>query len=164
MTILFIGRRGNMKGIILDALVTVASAGLTAIILCAVRWVVAKISTQKQKAIEAKNTALASAFGAAESILTTVTNTVVGKIEQITAGELRTLVKSGEADREQLVALAQRAYNEIVATVQPEVLSELNGVIADSETYILSKIEDAVRKVKLQSEGTQQTEGGDSDA
>lgn len=151
-----------MKEIILDSLVTIASAGVTAIILCVVRWVVANISTQKQKAVEAKNTALASAFGAAESILTSITNTVVGKIEQVSAGDLRNLVKNGDADREELVALARKAYEEIVTTVQPEVLRELNGVVADSEAYILSKIEDAVRKVKLQSEGVK-PEGGDAD-
>ncbi len=151
-----------MKEIILDSLVTIASAGVTAIILCVVRWVVANISTQKQKAVEAKNTALASAFGAAESILTSITNTVVGKIEQVSAGDLRNLVNNGDADREELVALARKAYEEIVTTVQPEVLRELNGVVADSEAYILSKIEDAVRKVKLQSEGVK-PEGGDAD-
>lgn len=150
-----------MKEIIMDTLVTIASAGTTAVILCGARWVVAKISTQKQKAVEAKNTALASAFGTAESILTTVTDTVVGKIEQVTAGELRALVKSGSADRKALTSLAGEAYKEIVATVQPDVMNELTNVIADSEAYILSKIEDAVRKVKLQSIGTLQTEGGD---
>lgn len=139
-----------MKEIIMDVLVTVTSAGVTAMVVCAARWVGAKVSTQKQKAVEAKNTALASAFGAAEKILTTITDTVVGKIEQVTAGELRMLVKSGAADREQLVALAKDAYNEIVATVQPEVMDEMSGAIKDSEAYILSKIEDAVRKVKLQ--------------
>ena len=134
---------------------------ITAVILCGARWIVAKISTQKQKAVEAKNTALASAFGTAESILTTITDTVVGKIEQVTAGELRALVKSGAADRKALTSLAGEAYKEIVATVQPDVMNELTNVIADSEAYILSKIEDAVRKVKLQSIGTLQTEGGD---
>ena len=153
-----------MKEMIMDALVTIGSAGAIAVLGFGMRWIGTKISTQKQKAVEAKNTALASAFGTAESILTTITDTVVGKIEQVTAGELRVLVKSGAADREQLVGLAKEAYNEIISTVQPEVLSELSGVIADSEAYILSKIEDAVRKVKLQSEGKLQTEGGGSDA
>ena len=151
-----------MKEIIMDTLVTIASAGMTAVIVCGARWVGTKISTQKQKAVEAKNIALASAFGTAESILTTITNTVVGKIEQVTAGELRELVKSGAADRKQLTALARDAYNEIIATIQPEVLSSLSNVIADSETYILSKIEDAVRNVKLQPKIT--AEGGGADA
>lgn len=153
-----------MKEILMDALVTVTSTCFIAILVCGARWIGVKISTQKQKAIEAKNTALASAFGTAETILTTITDTVVGKIEQVTAGELRALVKSGDASRDELVALAQEAYREIVATVQPEVFNELSGVIKDSEAYILSKIEDAVRKVKLQSEGKLQTEGGGSDA
>lgn len=152
-----------MKEIIMDALVTISSAGITALILCGTRWVVAKISVQKQKALEAKNTAIASAFGTAETILTTITNTVVGKIEQVTAKELRALVKSGNASRDELVALAGDAYREIVTTVQPEVFSELSGVIKDSESYILSKIEDAVRIVKLQSEGKLQAGGGGSD-
>lgn len=149
-----------MKEVILDSLLTIASAATTAIILCGTRLVVGKISTQKQKAIEAKNEALASAFGTAETILTTITDTVVGKMEQVTAGDLRTLVKSGQADREELVALAKDAYDEIIKTVQPDVLNEISGVISDSEQYILSKIEDAVRKVKLQSEGKLETEGG----
>ena len=151
-----------MKEIVMDAVVTVASTCIIAILVCGAKWMGAKISTQKQKAFEAKNTALASAFGAAESILNTITNTVVGKIEQVSARDLRNLVKSGQADREELVALARKAYEEIVTTVQPEVLRELNGVVADSEAYILSKIEDAVRKVKLQSEGVK-PEGGDAD-
>lgn len=153
-----------MKEIIMDTLVTIASAGMTAVILCGARWIVAKISTQKEKAVEANYTALASVFGTAESILTTVTNTVVGKIEQVTAGELRAMVKSGTADRKQLTALATEAYDEIIATIQPEVLSSLSDVIADTETYILSKIEDAVRNVKLQPNSKPTTEGGVTDA
>lgn len=153
-----------MKEIIMETLVTLVSAEIIAIIMCCTRWLVAKISTQKQKAIEAKNTALASTFGTAETILTTITDTVVGKIEQVTAGELRSLVKSGNASRDELVALAGDAYREIVATVQPEVFNELSVVIKDSEAYILSKIENAVRKVKLQSKNKLQTEGGGSDA
>lgn len=153
-----------MKEIIVDALMTLGSAAVVAAITCGVRLICAKISTEKQKAKKAGNIALINAFSTAESILTTVTNTVVGKIEQVSAGELRTLVKSGKADREALVALSKDAYNEIVATVQPEIMAQLTTTIKDSESYIMSLIEDAVRKVKLQSELVPKTEGGGSDA
>ena len=53
--------------------------------------------------------------------------------------------------------MSKEADDEIVATLGPMVFEEMSGVIVDSEKYILSKIEDAVRKVKLQ------TGGGGSD-
>ncbi|MBP3339800.1 MAG: hypothetical protein J6L69_10390 [Lachnospiraceae bacterium] len=146
-----------MKELIMETLVTIGSAGLVAIIGCAGRWICSKIATEKQKAIVTKNTALQSAFTAAEIIISTTVDTVVGKIEQVKAADLRQLVKNGTKDRAELVALSKEAYDEIVATLGPMVFEEMSGVIVDSEKYILSKIEDAVRKVKLQ------TGGGGSD-
>ena len=77
-----------MKELIMETLVTIGSAGLVAIIGCAGRWICSKIATEKQKAIVTKNTALQSAFTAAEIIISTTVDTVVGKIEQVKAGSI----------------------------------------------------------------------------
>lgn len=139
-----------MREIIIDTLVTVGSTLIIALIGYGFRLVSSKIATEKAKAQANENNLLAAAFTSAETVINATVNAVVGKIEQVTAGALREAVKNGTADRKELVALARTAYNEVIATISPTVMEQLEKVIYDSEQYILDKIENSVRTVKLE--------------
>lgn len=139
-----------MRKIIIDTFVTVGSTLIIALIGYGFRLVSSKIAAEKAKAQANEKNLLAAAFTSAETVLNATVNAVVGKIEQVTAGALREAVKNGTADRKELMALARTAYNEVIATVSPTVMAELEKVINDSEQYILDKIENSVRAVKLE--------------
>lgn len=139
-----------MKEILINAAITLISAMIVGTLTYLCRLLSSKIATQKQKAITEKNSALVTTFNTVENILNAVTSTVVGKIEQTTAGELRQMVKDGTANREELTILARDAYYEILDTLKPDVLEQLQNVTADYEQYIKDKIEDAVRKIKIE--------------
>lgn len=77
-----------------------------------------------------------------------VAEKTVAKIEQTIAGELRQAVKDGKVDRAQLLALGKRAYDEVRATVEPEVLRVLQQNLGDLKTYLESTVEAQVKKMK----------------
>lgn len=139
-----------MREIIIDTLVTVGSTLIIALIGYGFRIVSNVIASEKAKAQANQNNLLVSAFASAETVINATVNAVVGKIEQVTAGTLREAVKNGNADRKELLALAQTAYDEVIAMVSPTVVEQLEKVIMDSEQYILDKIENSVRAVKLE--------------
>lgn len=143
-----------MKEILMNSIITIISAMLVGTLTYVCRFLSSKVAIQKQKAISEKNEALTSTFNAVENILSAVTSTVVGKIEQTTAGELREMVKAGTANREELTILAKDAYYEILDMLKPDVLEQLKTVSDDWEKYIKDKIEDAVRKVKIEAAST----------
>ncbi|SKC68446.1 hypothetical protein SAMN02194393_03460 [Maledivibacter halophilus] len=72
----------------------------------------------------------------------------VNKIEEVSAKNLRQLVKGGKIDKEKLEDLAVVAYNEIIDILEPEYLDALESTLGDAETYILNTIEEKVKKVK----------------
>lgn len=84
----------------------------------------------------------------AEKTVEIVTKGVVGKLEQVSAKDLREKVKSGLAEREELLALADKAFNEIVKTISPDLLKELNNGIRDIEGYIRNEIETQLGLIK----------------
>lgn len=116
-----------------------------------------KVEAEKVKAEQEKNELKKRVFTAAETVLDNVVAVTVGKIEQVTAGDLREQVKAGNANYEDLKILARDAYYEIIDTVQKNVLDELSEGVEDYETYIMNKIENQVRLLKkdkkLESDG-----------
>jgi hypothetical protein len=82
-----------------------------------------------------------------------VAELTVAKIEQTVAGELRQAVKDGKVDRAELLALGKRAYNEVLATVEPEVVKVLQENLGDLKTYLESSIETQIKHVKEDNAG-----------
>lgn len=72
----------------------------------------------------------------------------VGSIEQTTASTLREAVKGGKADREELLALGKRAFDEVKAAIAPEAQKVITDNLGSFDTYLSKLIEDAVRRVK----------------
>ncbi|MCR4442948.1 MAG: hypothetical protein QHH10_12005 [Peptococcaceae bacterium] len=77
--------------------------------------------------------------------------TVVGRIEETVAKQIRIAVKEGVKNRQDLVALSRAAYDEIMATVEPALVETIKTQIKDIETYTFGLIENAVVQVKARS-------------
>lgn len=78
----------------------------------------------------------------------TLATVSVGAIEQTTAKALREAVKLGSADREQLIVLGKKTFEEIKAAIGPEAQRVITENLGSFDTYLLKCIEDAVRRVK----------------
>lgn len=72
----------------------------------------------------------------------------VGAMEQITAKALRDAVKSGAANREDLLALGKQVFNEVKAAIAPEAQKVITDNLGSFDDYLTKCIEDAVLKVK----------------
>ena len=84
----------------------------------------------------------------AEKTIEIVSRNVVGKLEQVAGEELREKVKQGLADKEELLALADEAYEEIKSSISPELIETLKSGVSDVESYIRNEIERQVGIVK----------------
>lgn len=102
----------------------------------------------KQIEDQGKATALWRAMEQVDEIATKV----VDKFEQTVASELREKVKTGQADRAELVSLGKKAVSEVVNTLAPEVLHVLINNLGDYRAYIESTVESKVRQVKQESQ------------
>lgn len=69
-------------------------------------------------------------------------------MEQTTARALRDLVKSGKADREELLALGKTVFDEVKSSVGPEAQRVITKNLGDFDAYLMKCIEDAVLRVK----------------
>lgn len=107
-----------------------------------------KLLREKGEAEAEGKMAQAKAFEVAENIVSIVAATTVEKIEQTKAKDLRILVKDGKIDKSELTALADEAYDEIIATVKDDVLETLRTGIEDIDRYIRNQIEAKVLEVK----------------
>lgn len=72
----------------------------------------------------------------------------VGSIEQTTAAALREAVKGGKADREELLALGKKAFDEVKAAIAPEAQKVITDNLGSFDDYLSKLIENAVRRVK----------------
>ena len=72
----------------------------------------------------------------------------VGAMEQTTAKALRDAVKSGAANREDLLALGKQVFNEVKAAIAPEAQKVITDTLGRFDDYLTKCIEDAVLKVK----------------
>lgn len=72
----------------------------------------------------------------------------VGAMEQTTAKALRDAVKSGAANREDLLALGKQVFNEVKAAIAPEAQKVITENLGSFDDYLTKCIEDAVLKVK----------------
>lgn len=87
-------------------------------------------------------------FDMAEKTIAIVTEKVVAKLEQLVAKDLREKVKNGLESKEELLALADEAYKEVITTVAPDVFELLGEAVSDIEGYVRNEIEKQVGLLK----------------
>lgn len=110
-----------------------------------IRKAAAKVRAQTAKLKDdASRKLLTDALADVEN-LATVT---VGSIEQTTAAALREAVKDGKADREELLALGKKAFDEVKAATAPEAQKVITDNLGSFDAYLSKLVEDAVRRVK----------------
>lgn len=83
--------------------------------------------------------------------LADVTNLVtlsVNAMEQTTAKALRDAVKSGVANRDELLALSKQVFKDVKAAIAPEAQKVITDNLGSFDAYLTKCIEDAVLKVK----------------
>jgi len=109
------------------------------------RWAADRV---RQEANRMQDRSKAELVWNAVQRLEDVAEKVVTKFEQPLAAELRQAVKEGRASRDDLAALGRRAYEEVLATVEPDVERILHETLGDFENYVRSVIEAQVWRVK----------------
>lgn len=72
----------------------------------------------------------------------------VGSLEQTVGQSLRKAVKSGQKDRNELLALLPKAAAEVYAKMKPEYLASLEQNMAGVEKFVLDSIESKVLEAK----------------
>ncbi len=72
----------------------------------------------------------------------------VGSIEQTTAKTIREAVKSGTKDREELMALGKKAFEEIKASVTPQTQRVISENLGSFDDYLANLIEAQVLALK----------------
>lgn len=72
----------------------------------------------------------------------------VNAMEQTTARTLRDEVKLGKTDREELLALGKKVFDEVKSAIAPEAQRVITENLGSFDDYLSKCIEDAVLKVK----------------
>lgn len=80
--------------------------------------------------------------------LENLTTNTVAQIEQTTAKALREAVKNGVKNREELEALANKAYNEIAEALKPESKALIDKNFGSFSKYLTNAIEAKVLELK----------------
>lgn len=112
------------------------------------RFVASWLEQLRSAAEASGKTAQAAAFKLAVTVLDGVANTVVSVMESEKAYTLRQKVKAGEADYEELKALSQEAYTQILQMLDVQIKEDLSSCLTDTEAYIRDKIEEVLPQVK----------------
>ncbi|MDK2902463.1 MAG: hypothetical protein PWQ93_382 [Clostridiales bacterium] len=74
----------------------------------------------------------------------------VERFEQTIAGELRQAVKDGKADRNELLAIGRKAYQEVWDQLSDDMKAAASAEISDVKKYIEDTVEAMVRRIKEQ--------------
>lgn len=73
---------------------------------------------------------------------------VVTETEQTVAEQLRQAVKDGKTNRSELEALGKKACNDILQTLEPEVVQVLSANLGDLQAYVKSTVETQLKRLK----------------
>ena len=106
------------------------------------------LEKKKAEAEEAQNKSAATAYAMAITVLTSITESTVSRIETTQAAAVRKAVKNGEKEFTELTKLSDDAYRDIVEQMSPVVMEALESCVDDTEALIRNKIEEVLPKIK----------------
>lgn len=104
--------------------------------------------SSRAKAEEADNKAAVAAYDLAITVLDSIAQITVSRIEATQAAAVRKAVKNGEKAFSELTKCGEDAYQDIVAQLSPFVMASLETCVGDTEKLIRNKIEEVLPKVK----------------
>ncbi len=114
------------------------------------------LTVQKAKAEKQGNKSMASAYQLAITVLDSITETTVSKIETTQAAAVRKAVKAGEKEFTELTKLSDEAYQEIIRQLSPDVMTALEACVDDTEQLVRNKIEAVLPRIKAEYRGLEQ--------
>lgn len=139
-----------MQGVIQTFLVDVLAA-LMALAASYVSYYIYKLSARlkadTQKIKDERQLAMAEA---AINRIDDLALKTVEKFEQTIAGELRQAVQDGQTDRNELLSIGRKAYQEVWDQLSDDMKAAANAEISDVKKYIENTVEAMVRRVKEQ--------------
>lgn len=131
-----------------DVLTNLALGVITLLCALLMSFVQKGIAKAKMQTQQIKDDEQRKLFTNALENVNELVGVTVGSIEQTTAATLRLAVKDGKADRKELLALGEQAFNEVKAAIGPEVQKVITDNLGSFDYYLSKCIENAVRKVK----------------
>lgn len=128
-------------GAVQDILVTIVLAVLSLGGAYALYYIdVARRNLQARTQLEIVNNMIARAAALAESVVMSLESTV--------AKDLRELVKSGQASRDELVAIGDRAVQTVLERLGVEGRAALEETVGDVEAFVRDLVEAKVEELK----------------
>lgn len=137
-----------MQETIHDILYSLSTAVITLLATYALYYIRKGIAKFQTEAETIRNDDQRAAVFVAIKRLDDVAEKTVRAIEQTAAKELREFVKGGAASKDELKQLAQRAFDEVMETLEPEYLGLLSASLGDIDKYIRNTIESKVLELK----------------
>lgn len=105
-----------------------------------------KVQTNQLKS-DSERKLLVNALDDVEKLVTVT----VGSIEQTTASALRQAVKDGTTNKDELIALGQKAFNDVKAKIAPEAQQLIAKNLGSFNDYLSNLIETKVLELKTSS-------------
>lgn len=139
-----------IKWAVMELLLTIALGVLTLASSYATYYI--KLATAKVRAQTAKiqDEYARSVFENAVADVAGLAQMSVAAMEQTTAKALREAVKTGKADRAELVALGKQVFDEVKAAVAPEAQKVITATVGSFDEYLRKVIEAEVLRIKQQ--------------
>ena len=139
-----------IKQAVMELLLTIALGVLTLAGSYAAYYI--KLATAKVQAQTAKieDEYARSVFENAVADVAGLAQMSVAAMEQTTAKALREAVKTGKADRTELVALGKQVFDEVKAAVAPEAQKVIAATVGSFDEYLRKVIEAEVLRIKQQ--------------
>lgn len=147
-----------------ETIITILAAVLLTLAVIVVRRILNLLNeilrSRKAEAEEAGNRAAAEAYGMAITVLDSITEVTVSRIEATQASAVRKAVKSGEKPFTELTRCSEEAYRDILEQLSPCVLASLETCVGSTERLIRNKIEEVLPKVKEEYRALEDGRGG----
>ena len=131
-----------------EVLVNIALAAITLLGAYVLYYIRVGVDKVKAQAAQLKDERARKLLEDALDDVVNVGSFSVNSMEQTTARELREAVKTGKADREELIALGKKVFDVVKASVSPEAQRVITENLGSFDSYLTKCIEDAVLKVK----------------
>jgi hypothetical protein len=131
-----------------EVLVNIALAAITLLGAYVLYYIRVGVDKVKAQAAQLKDERARKLLEDALDDVVNLATVSVNAMEQTTARELREAVKTGKADREELIALGKKVFDEVKASVSPEAQRVITENLGSFDSYLTKCIEDAVLKVK----------------
>lgn len=119
------------------------------------------LKKSRAEAEAAGNKAAAAAYEMAITVLDSIAEITVSRIEATQAAAVRKAVKNGEKAYTELTKFSEDAYQDILEQLTPGIMAALETCVENTELLIRNKIEEVLPKVKSDYRALEDRESGE---